>query len=152
MLEVRVDMIGKSLARYAAVQFIYQIDVLGDSSQLSLDRFVELYIKPEEQFKSLNLRFFYKLVTHFFDQVDFGEIIQENLGDGKSIENAPLINISIIKVAISEMIFEKTAVPVIINEYIEIAKKFSDTKSVKFINALLDKISKKIERKCLIKV
>jgi transcription termination factor NusB len=53
---------------------------------------------------------------------------------------------SILKVGIVEMIFEKTAIPVIIDEYVEIAKNFVDEKGVKFVNAILDKLSRQVER------
>ena len=54
---------------------------------------------------------------------------------------------SILRMATYEMVFspEKTPVPAIIDEAIELAKKFSTENSSKFINGLLDQLKK--ERK-----
>jgi transcription termination factor NusB len=52
------------------------------------------------------------------------------------------------KVAVIEMLFEKTDIPVIINEYVEITKEFVGNNVAGFVNALLDKISSQIKRKC----
>lgn len=54
---------------------------------------------------------------------------------------------SILRMAAYEMVFsqEKTPVPAIIDEAIELAKKFSTENSGKFINGLLDQLKK--ERK-----
>ncbi|MBR2081860.1 MAG: transcription antitermination factor NusB [Elusimicrobiaceae bacterium] len=54
---------------------------------------------------------------------------------------------SILRMATYEMVFsaEKTPIPAIIDEAIELAKKFSTENSSKFINGLLDQLKK--ERK-----
>jgi N utilization substance protein B len=135
------------LARYAAVQFMYQIDVLGENGPGCLDGFVEHYISGDEEFKSMNASLFNRLVRNFSESVDVLEIIREHLNGGKDISNAPMINVSVMKAAVLEMIFEKTDIPVIINEYVEIAKNFADMNSVKFINAILDKVAKHVERR-----
>lgn len=55
----------------------------------------------------------------------------------------PLMDKVIIKCGIEEMSANKeTPVPILINEYIEIAKSFSSPQSARFINGILDKIAK----------
>lgn len=50
------------------------------------------------------------------------------------------------RVALSEMLLLKKTTPVVaIDEAIEIAKKYSDEGSAKFINAILDKVLVKID-------
>jgi N utilization substance protein B len=47
--------------------------------------------------------------------------------------------------AIFELLYKpQTSVNIIINEYLNAAEAFVDSKQKKFLNALLDKISKKI--------
>jgi N utilization substance protein B len=124
---------------------MYQVDMLGENDPGQLDRFITHYIDGVEEFAEMSVPLFRKLVMNFAESLDAAEIIRSNLTEGKDISNAPAINISLMKAAIYEMVFERTDVPVIINEYIEIAKDFTDPKSVRFINAILDKISKHIE-------
>jgi N utilization substance protein B len=126
---------------------MYQIDMLGENDSGQLDKFIAHYVDEAEELAEMNVPFFRNLVTHFAEPLDAAEIIRSNLTDGKDISNAPAINVSLMKAAIFEMVFESTDIPVIINEYIEIAKDFTDAKSVRFINAILDKISKHIERR-----
>ena len=138
----------KRVARVAAVQFMYEMEMTGlkDPSNENLREFVETYVEEKISFS-----FFKKLVWNFQNSSDLEEIIEKALDDGRTISNSPPVEVCIIKTALVEMIFEKTDIPVIINEYVEIAKDFLDQKAAKFINALLDKISKTVERKCQIK-
>ena len=64
-----------------------------------------------------------------------------------TIARMSAVDRSILRMATYEMIFspEKTPVPAIIDEAIELAKKFSTENSSKFINGLLDQLKK--ERK-----
>ncbi|MEN8835395.1 MAG: transcription antitermination factor NusB, partial [Polaribacter sp.] len=64
------------------------------------------------------------------------------------------IDMILIKMAITEFVnFGSIPVRVTINEYIEIAKDYSTTKSSYFINGVLDKISKEfLETKKIVKI
>lgn len=141
--------ISKTMARFVAVQFMYKIHMTGDAafSPSDVDEFVNTYAPKET-----NVKFFKRLVSNFSKDANLDEIIEISLGNNALISNAQPVEICIIKTALVEMIFEKTDIPVIINEYVEIAKGFVDEKSVKFINAVLDKIAQKVERKCLTQV
>lgn len=60
------------------------------------------------------------------------------------LERMGLVDRNILRMAVFELLEEKLlAAPIIINEAIEIAKKYSDDKSATFINGLLDAIRKK---------
>ena len=137
---------SKRLARTLAVQFMYQMRMNGiqSVSDIELDDFINTYANDD-----VNTKFFKKIVANFQKDTRLDEIIEDALEEGKTISNSPPVEVCILKTALTEMIFEKTDIPVIINEYVEIAKDFLDEKVAKFINALLDKISKKVERKCL---
>ena len=54
------------------------------------------------------------------------------------------VDLAILKVAVFEMLFsnEKTPSKVIINEAVELAKKYSTDKSYKFVNGVLASINK----------
>ncbi len=70
------------------------------------------------------------------------KVITENLKNWK-LERVSNIDKSILILAIAEMkyIQKKTPTAVVINEYIEIAKKFGGEKSHSFVNGILDKVS-----------
>lgn len=64
-----------------------------------------------------------------------------------TVSRMSAVDRSILRMATYEMLFspEKTPIPAIIDEAIELAKKFSTENSSKFINGLLDQLKK--ERK-----
>lgn len=136
---------AKRVARVATVQFMYEMQMTGKvvASEEDINRFLEVYINEK-----INLKFFRKLVSDIQEATDLDQIIMSALENDKAISNSPPVEICIIKVALAEMIFENTDIPVIINEYVDISKDFLDQKSSKFINALLDKISKTVRRPC----
>lgn len=140
--------ISKHISRLAAVQVMYQKDITGLELDGIIDNFVNFYLNHEEEYKGINLKFFKSLISHFKEEIDFTGIVSRNIDNGKSFATPSVIASCIIKVAILEMMFEKTDIPVIINEYVELSKDFVDKKGVNFTNAILDKISKQIERKC----
>ena len=140
--------LSKHTSRMAAVQVMYQKDMTDTDLDKIISNFIIHYINEEESYDDINLSFFKKLTSHFSDDIDFEVMINQNLQDDKTMGQTAYIAKSIIKVAVIEMMFENTDLPIIMNEYIEISKCFVDEKSVKFINAILDKISKQVVRTC----
>lgn len=69
--------------------------------------------------------------------------IEDCLSEKWSYERLSKVNIAILEVAIFEMLFLKTPYKVVINEAIELAKAFGDSKSPAFINGVLASIVKK---------
>jgi N utilization substance protein B len=53
---------------------------------------------------------------------------------------------NILRIAVFEFLYEKDTAPaVIINEAIEIAKKYSSDEAAAFVNGILDAVKKKLE-------
>ena len=131
---------AKSISRLAAVQLMYEKDLLNTTTDDAVKCF-KYYISQEELYNEMHKRFFKKLVSHFSDNIE--SIYESNLSNTAGIKDSNIIN-SLVKVAIIEMLHTNVAKPVIINEYIELAKDFMNQNEVKMINAVLDKIAKSI--------
>lgn len=69
--------------------------------------------------------------------------IEDCLSDKWSYDRVSKVNIAILEVAMFEMLFLKTPYKVIINEAVELAKIYADTKAPAFINGVLASIVKK---------
>lgn len=70
-------------------------------------------------------------------------IIASNL-ENWTIERLSFVDRNIIRLALYEMIFKKIPANIVINEFLDISREYSQVKnfdSVKFNNALLDKIA-----------
>ena len=73
------------------------------------------------------------------------ETISLHLNKDIDIKKTEKLVIILLHAAIFELLYKpQTSVNIIINEYLNAAEAFVDNKQKKFLNALLDKISKKI--------
>ena len=73
------------------------------------------------------------------------EEIKKHLVDDLNMKNLDKVFQVIIKSAIFEFLYKpKTSSKIIINEYLKASNFFIDDEKTKYLNALLDKISKKI--------
>jgi N utilization substance protein B len=75
---------------------------------------------------------------------DINEQISKHAAHWK-MERMAAVDRNVLRSAVAEMLaFPKTPRPVVINEALEIARKFSSPESVNFINGVLDSISKEV--------
>lgn len=75
-------------------------------------------------------------------EIDILEAIKRNLKEAWSIERIAKIDLAILKLAIYEMVYSKTPYKVVINEAVELAKKYGDDNAKAFINGILASIVK----------
>ena len=72
------------------------------------------------------------------------ELIQKHAANWR-LERMAAVDRNLLRAAVAEMIgFPETPKPVVINESIEIARKFSSPESLNFINGVLDSIAKEL--------
>ena len=73
------------------------------------------------------------------------EIIQQHLGEDLSLKRTEKLLVVFLHAAIFELLYRpQTSVNIIINEYLNSSEFFLEKSQKKFLNAILDKISKKI--------
>lgn len=71
--------------------------------------------------------------------------IESCLSEKWTYERVSKINIVILEIAVFEMLYLKTPYKVVINEAVELAKSFGDTKSPSFVNGVLASVVKNNE-------
>ena len=125
----------RNTARRLAMQCLYQHDMKkSDFEDILSDTILEgSYIDQTKDF-ALNLS---RGTYEKLPEID--KIIKERSKDW-SFDRIAKIDKSILRVSIYEMLFMDTPVSVVINEAIEMAKKYSTEESVKFINGILGSI------------
>ena len=132
-------------ARELALQCLYQIDQGGDpeSDIAAMRRNFEVNRKAAD--------FAQELVSGV--RKNFAEInslIVEHAVNWR-LERMLVVDRNILRIAVYELAFCTDVPPsVVINEAIEIAKKFSSTDSASFINGILDSVRKKITSKSIL--
>ena len=77
------------------------------------------------------------------------EIIEKNLADDLNLKRTDKILKIIVFAAIYELLFKhNNPTKVIISEYVKASEFFLENSQIKFLNAILDKISKKNKVNC----
>jgi N utilization substance protein B len=123
----------RTTARRLAMQAIYQSEISKTDIDQALDNLFEEEGIPEET--KTFARHLAKEAQNNKDKLD-SKITE--FSKNWSIDRISMINKSILRLAFYELLFEKdTPKPVVINEALELAKKYSDEESAKFINGIL---------------
>jgi N utilization substance protein B len=82
----------------------------------------------------------FRIATERSAQID--EMIEKHAANWK-LDRMAAVDRNLMRAAVAEFIgFPKTPAPVIINEALEIARKFSSPEALNFINGVLDSVSK----------
>ncbi len=126
--------------REAALQVLY----LKDIGQKALDSVPEA-VWADEPLTPKTREFAQRLVEGVLAQQDAIDLLIKKYAENWDMHRMAAIDRSIMRLAAYELLHEnETPINVIINEAVEIAKKFSTGESSKFVNGILDKI--KLER------
>ena len=125
-------------ARESALKFLYQTEFNSENPSLELDSFCERLNTSEEVQDFTQI-----LIKNFLmHQKEVDELLK-NISFNWTQDRMAVIDRNILRLGISELLFDSTTPPkVVINEAIEIAKKFGTDESPDFINGVLDKILK----------
>jgi N utilization substance protein B len=126
-------------ARELALQMLFQHDMSGNATDMIIDTFEELQ-KSKPNTREFATKIFRGTVEHM-PSID--EMIQ-NQAENWRLSRMAAVDRNIIRMSIYEFMHENdTPKLVIIDEAIEIAKKYGTQKSSQFINGILDGILKR---------
>ena len=134
--------------REAAVQFLYQLDLHQEREPRGTDDFWELRSGPGKAPVTSKTRAFTEqliagVIAHL-DELD--ECIKKYTANYE-LHRLAAVDRNILRMAIYEMLHSPDVAPVIIiNEAIEIAKKFGAEKSGGFVNGILDRVKQDLDR------
>ena len=97
-------------------------------------------------------RFFENLYRLTCDENDRLELLLEKYLKNWDLERVTVVDVIILKMALTEMIhFPSIPIKVTINEFIELAKRYSTPRSKEFVNGILDRTSKDLKDQGIIK-
>ena len=129
----------RSAMRELAFKFLYGIEIQKNVESDTLELFFE------------NNEIDEKDVQDYLTKIDLGikehnseieELIVHNLRENWSLDRISKVNLSLIKLAIFEMLYLDLPYKVAINEVIELAKRYSDNQASTFINGILASVVK----------
>lgn len=130
-------------SREIAMELLFSMEISKNSYEETIESFFEDY---EMDLKTIDLEYIKEVMKAVIDhKEEIDEIIKKSLINW-TIERVSKVNLTIVRLAIAEMIYINDVPEVVaINEAIELTKKYSDDKSVSFINGALDKAFKNIK-------
>lgn len=127
---------NRSKLREKAMVILYQVDICKEQKMnYDLEKMIKANLDVDNEFvKDLVYG-----VTTYKDSLD--EIANSHM-ENWSIDRIDKTGAAILRIALYELKYTETPEIVVINEAVELAKKFSDDSVRKIINAVLDKVIK----------
>ena len=128
----------RRVARECALQMLYEFDVGKLASAVIVESFWEMNEHPKKVREFAN-----KLFEGSVGRLkEIDKAIQQHTKNWR-LSRMAAVDRNILRLAVYEILFDaKTPGTVVINEALEIAKKFSTHESAQFVNGILDSIKR----------
>jgi N utilization substance protein B len=128
-------------AREYALQMLFQWDITHDS----IDQIVSSFFENQEETEAV-ADFARQLVIRTVEHVEKIDSLIERHAEHWRLDRMATVDRNLLRLATQEFLFDsETPKTVVINEAIEIARRFSSQESPQFINGILDSIKKELE-------
>ena len=132
-------------ARECALQILYHLDGAAEAAPLvddAVERFFANFDAPERA-RALTHEIVRGVVKH---RPEVDEIISKNSPRWK-LERMAMVDRNVLRLCIHELMFEpSTPARVVIDEGIEIARRFGGDQSPAFVNGVLDAAARQLDR------
>jgi N utilization substance protein B len=129
-------------AREYALQMLFQWDITHDA----LDQIVATFFQNQPEESAPIVDFARNLVTGTIEHVEEIDRLIQRHAEHWRLDRMAVVDRNLLRLATQEFLYDSgTPKTVIINEAIEIARRFSSQESPQFINGILDSIKKELE-------
>ncbi|MGD0832437.1 MAG: transcription antitermination factor NusB [Terracidiphilus sp.] len=130
---------GRRKSRELAMQMLFQADIGKQTPEQVRATFWKAADEVEPEVRGFAEDLFRVALAHQ-DQID--ELLVANSKHWR-LERMPAVDRNLLRVAVGEMLgFKGTPFPIVINEALEIARRFSSPESINFLNGMLDAIAR----------
>lgn len=131
-------------ARECALQMLFAADVTKMSNDvLTQDYWNEL---GEPELDEATREFANRLAVNTLTQLETVDNRVRSRAEHWRIERMAIVDRNVLRLAVYEFLFEQTPHTVVINEALEIARRFSTFEATQFINGILDAIKHDLEK------
>jgi transcription antitermination protein NusB len=129
-------------AREYALQMLFQWDITHDL----IDQIAVTFFQNQDQEAPEIVAFARELATGTIEHVEEIDVIIRRHAENWRLDRMAVVDRNVLRMATQEFLYDKeTPKTVVINEAIEIARRFSTQESPQFINGILDSIKKELE-------
>lgn len=133
----------RSQIREQTFRLLYSIEI---QKVEDIQETIDLYLEVNEITSPKAVEYIKDVVLGIYNRPnEIDEKIEKNLKQEWKIERISKIDLSILRLAIYEIANNKVPFKVAINEAVELAKKYGEESSKKFVNGILASVVKEIE-------
>jgi len=130
-------------ARESTLQILFQIEFDSSSLEKIVNSYWENIAYSEEEIRSYSTWLVEGILSH---KEEIDRIIQ-SVSEHWRVPRMAIIDRNILRIAVFELLYEEKVAPaIVINEAIEIAKKYSGEQAGTFVNGILDAIRKQLPK------
>lgn len=130
----------RSAMRELAFQMVYGLEMQKEEENSEQ---VDIFIESNEIRDKRTVQYLKDIQIGLWEnREEINSLIEANLKENWSLSRVSKINLSLIKIAIYEMLYTDLPYKVAINEVVELAKKYSDESAPVFVNGILASVVK----------
>jgi len=132
---------SRSRNREEAFKLLYSIQLIKEQDETEQ---IEIFFE-QENITDMEMQNYIKDIIYGVKEKneEIEKQIEENIKSEWSISRISKIDLTLLKLGIFEILYSKLPYKVVINEVVELAKKYGDENSKSFINGVLASIVKK---------
>jgi transcription antitermination factor NusB len=134
----------RTRAREIALQLLYQADIRHEGLSAIMDDFFKTQLSNTDELDPSIKEFAVNLAKGTLENIKSIDGVISSYAQNWQLERMAVIDRNIMRMACYELLHIDDIPPkVSINEAVDLAKKYGDTESGKFVNGILDKVKKK---------
>lgn len=130
---------NRTEARDMAFKFLYQVEVQRENNEDA----VKLFLENNEIENKEARKYILNIANGVNENLEnINELIKKHLKQDWKIERISKVTLAILKLAVYEIVYAKIPYKVVINEAVELAKKYGEESSSAFVNGILASVVK----------
>jgi transcription antitermination protein NusB len=133
-------MAARHRSRKRALQVLFEWDMRGEPIERAISHYYESLYSEESENQPKPDRFMEELARGTVANAAEIDKSIEAKSEHWRLERMPVVDRNILRLAIYELSQQAVPAPVIIDEALELARKFSNDESISFINGILDAV------------
>lgn len=134
-------MASRRFARELALQALFGVEIGHRTPE-------EMVSETSGSVDSKQRRFVDDLVVGTLEHAAESDAVIAPLLEGWTIDRLPTIDRILLRMSVFELTHRDTPAPVVLNEAVELAKKFSTDDSPRFVNGVLGTVAKRFAKGC----
>ncbi|MCI9245994.1 MAG: transcription antitermination factor NusB [Clostridia bacterium] len=132
----------RSEGRNLAFELLYSLEIQKVEKEERQEQ-IQLFLQESEIEEERAVEYIEQTINGIFlQEAEIEKMISQNLKEKWDIGRISKVNLALLKLGIYEMVYSKLPYKVVVNEVVELAKKYGEDTSPSFVNGILANIIK----------